>query len=63
MSEQGRSSFEGKFDEAQRQRDAHLELSRTIKVKWSKKGGVDTALLNSIFVAFGDVDRAVAGKK
>jgi hypothetical protein len=34
-----------------------------VKVKWAKKGVVDTALLNSIFGAFGDVDRAVAGKK
>lgn len=34
-----------------------------MKVKWAKKGGVDSGLLNSIFAAFGDIDRAVAGKK
>ena len=58
-----RAAMESKIDEAQRQRDAHLELSRTIKVKWAKKGCVDTVLLGCIFRAYGEIDRAVAGKK
>jgi len=58
-----RSAVEGKIDDAHRQRDAHLELSRMIKVKWAQKGSVDTELLNSIFGVYGDIDRAVAGKK
>jgi len=34
-----------------------------MKVKWAKKGGVDTAVLNRIFGVFGEIDRAVAGKR
>jgi hypothetical protein len=32
-------------------------------VKWAKKGAVSQELLERIFGAYGDIDRAVAGKK
>ena len=56
-------AFQSKASKEQSKKDQLEESQRTLKVKWVKKYSITTEFLSKIFGVYGEVDKAVAGKK
>jgi hypothetical protein len=56
-------SNDGRAAEAEREAESTREKTRTLTLKWAKKGALDEAALRNAFAEYGEIDRLVAGKK
>ncbi|KAJ1491464.1 hypothetical protein T484DRAFT_1882644 [Baffinella frigidus] len=54
---------ENRANELQREAETIREKTRTLTLKWAKKGALDEPALRAAFEPFGEIDRLVVGKK